>query len=131
MALPFLSSGPSRLLVVSILLGTVFMMVTTPVLSQRVQERGREFFQNRDPDRAASPNLPRWAEPSESPARDAEPRRIQPLDGSSVDGSMRTNAPPPGPAPTPVDGGVALLAAAGAGYAVRKLSEDDEDDEPA
>jgi hypothetical protein len=32
----------------------------------------------------------------------------------------------------PVDGGIALLAAAGAGYAVRKLNQDDEeDDEPA
>jgi len=51
---------------------------------------------------------------------------------------MSTNDGPPelpSPAPTqvPVDGGVALLAAAGAGYAVRKLREedDDEDDEPA
>jgi hypothetical protein len=30
-----------------------------------------------------------------------------------------------------VDGGIALLAAAGAGYAVRKLNEDDDDEEPA
>ena len=46
---------------------------------------------------------------------------------------METNGPPPGDVPVPVDGGLALLAAAGAGYAVRRLSEEEEDgeDEPA
>jgi hypothetical protein len=42
---------------------------------------------------------------------------------------METKAPPPGGEPVPVDGGLALLAAAGAGYAVRKLNEEEEDDE--
>jgi len=44
---------------------------------------------------------------------------------------MQTNQPslPGDPNQVPVDGGLALLAAAGAGYAVRKLNEDEEDDE--
>jgi hypothetical protein len=36
---------------------------------------------------------------------------------------------PGSPDQVPVDGGLALLAAAGAGYAVRKLNQDEEDDE--
>jgi len=36
---------------------------------------------------------------------------------------------PASPDQVPVDGGLALLAAAGAGYAVRKLNEDEDDEE--
>lgn len=44
---------------------------------------------------------------------------------------MQTHQPslPNGPDQVPVDGGLALLAAAGAGYAVRKLNEDEDDEE--
>jgi hypothetical protein len=47
---------------------------------------------------------------------------------------MQTNNPPTlpgGPTQVPVDGGLALLAAAGAGYAVRKLKNDEDDEDPA
>jgi len=49
------------------------------------------------------------------------------------DTQMNSTPPtlPDDPPQVPVDGGLALLAAAGAGYAVRKLNEEDEDDPPA
>lgn len=71
-------------------------------------------------DRGTVGDLPSWAEP-------AEPR------GPSSTNAKSAAAPPdpPGdPTQVPVDGGVALLAAAGAGYAVRKLSEEEEEDPP-
>jgi hypothetical protein len=68
--------------------------------------------------------LPSWAEPSNSSTGS---------DFGSSGGAI-TNAPAPGPGDepnrVPVDGGLSLLALAGAGYAVRKLrSRDDESDE--
>jgi hypothetical protein len=77
-------------------------------------------------------NLPDWAEPSRSGGAtrsggaSSSPTDIQPQV------RPKAPAPPDNPSRIPVDGGVALLAAAGAGYAVRKLSqEEDEEDPPA
>ncbi len=89
------------------------------------QDRSRDAYGN---DAAAqnqdqSIGLPSWAEPGASSTSSALGSAADPI----------TNAPPPpGPPPrVPVDGGLALLAAAGAGYAVRKLRnrESDEVDE--
>ena len=126
-----LTSGLSRLSVVLALMAGV-LFSAHPALSQNYQprEQGRqEQFSERP-----SPNLPEWAKPSESPSSETDRRTPS---SNSLSGTMSTKDAPalPSPAPTqvPVDGGVALLAAAGAGYAVRKLSEEDEDedDEPA
>lgn len=69
----------------------------------------------------SSTRLPSWAEPSSpSPSRTSSP---------SYEKNATTNAPslPSDPDKVPVDGGLALLAAAGAGYAVRKLQDGDGD----
>ncbi len=67
--------------------------------------------------------LPQWAEPQfESPGyHTSPPKRAK---------SMSSNAPvlPPPPDSVPVDGGLSLLAAAGAGYALRKLRKEGEDE---
>lgn len=72
---------------------------------------------------STSTGLPDWAEPS-------DPHALQPSDtkrqgGISPDGPV-THAPDPGddPSRVPVDGGLSLLALAGAGYAVRKLRQE-------
>lgn len=121
------TSGVLRLSVV-VALATVALLLTSPALSQQSSER-EDGIMSRPPDESASPNLPGWAEPAESSVQDRRASSNPTLEGSSVDESMQTNAPPPGEEPVPVDGGLALLAAAGAGYAVRKLNEDEEDDE--
>ena len=77
-----------------------------------------------------SSQLPDWAEstsPSESES--TTPSENTPPPEQRTDDEMRTKAPPPGEEPVPVDGGVALLAAVGAGYAVRKLNQEEEEDE--
>ena len=64
-------------------------------------------------------DLPEWAEPStRSP--------LAPAKGNPI-----TNQPdlPDDPSPVPVDGGLSLLALAGAGYAARKLRQDKDEDE--
>lgn len=71
----------------------------------------------------AKEDAPEWADPSPNTPRES---------GELSDGPRTKvvgNAPTtPGAASrTPVDGGVALLAAAGAGYAIRRLGQDDED----
>lgn len=66
---------------------------------------------------SSSVGLPSWAEPKSSSNAGGGP--ADPI----------TNAPPPPPPPpVPVDGGLALLAAAGAGYAVRRLRKGQRDD---
>jgi len=72
-----------------------------------------------------SSNLPSWAEPSNSSSRDGL------TSNPSQPGDVGTDAPPPpnDPSRIPVDGGLSLLALAGAGYAVRKLRSS-KDDEP-
>ena len=121
------TSGVLRLSVV-VTLATVALLLTSPALSQVHQERDQDVI-DRPSDESVSPSLPGWARPAEPSVSDPQSSRSPAREGSSVDESMRTNAPPPGGEPIPVDGGLALLAAAGAGYAVRKLNEDEEDDE--
>lgn len=121
------ASGVSRLSVV-VFLTIVGLLMTAPAFSQQPREQEHGVV-DRPSEGSASPNLPGWARPAEPSVPDRQSGQSSFQDGSSVDGSMRTNAPPPGPEPTPVDGGLALLAAAGAGYAVRKLNEDEDDEE--
>ena len=127
-------SGAKRLSLVFVCLGA-FLFVATPALSQELRDRGREAPQERSTSES-TPNLPDWAAPSNSRSQDRRFREgsgggsdASSMEGTSVDGSMRPNAPPPGDVPVPVDGGLALLAAAGAGYAVRRLRKE-EDGEP-
>ena len=56
-------------------------------------------------------SLPDWAAPS-------APSAVAPLDDAAL---AESAMPPPPPPPIPVDGGLALLALAGAGLAARKL----------
>jgi hypothetical protein len=112
-------------------LAVVMLLVSgTPAMGQVSSPDESQHFRDR-PSEAEGPThssqLPDWAEPADPSSRSSDRK-------SSIDGEMRTHAPQPpsNPSRVPVDGGVALLAAAGAGYAVRKLSQDDEeDDEPA
>jgi hypothetical protein len=80
--------------------------------------------QLRGPD--ASTRLPSWAEPAPN-------RSSSEIGGSSGEIGANSNATgplPPEPDPIPVDGGLSLLALAGAGYAARKLRQSsDEEDE--
>ena len=115
-----------------LIMGLFLFALATPVEAQIYQDRngqeGGRSVQEKLPGRQQSSpvgsptNLPDWAEPSTS--------------SNPVGDDVQTNAetPPtlPGsPDQVPVDGGLALLAAAGAGYAVRKLNEEGEDDLPA
>jgi len=66
--------------------------------------------------------LPSWAEPD---ARASESGTMPQDDGMQTD-----DTPPPPPIDqVPVDGGLVLLAAAGAGYAVRRLGQSADADE--
>lgn len=117
--------GFPRLLILLVAAG--FLFLTVPA-AQGQGHQGREIAQDRPSDPTHSTQLPDWAEPA------APSSRSNARSKGGVDESFRTNSPPPPPPqpPVPVDGGIALLAAAGAGYAVRKLNQDDEeDDEPA
>lgn len=103
------------------IVGLVFMAVQ-PVVAQSHQERRSREQVRRDqasPSSNSSSNLPDWAEPAqrqnESPSKSGATAKAVPP------------PPPDDPEQVPVDGGLALLAAAGAGYAVRKLNEEDED----
>ncbi len=42
--------------------------------------------------------------------------------------SMAQGGPPPGPGPAPIDGGVAILAIAGAAYGISKLRKKDKEE---
>jgi hypothetical protein len=91
------------------------------------QDRSRDAYGNDAATQSqdGSVGLPSWAEPGANSTSSDPGPAADPI----------TNAPPPpGPPPrVPVDGGLALLAAAGAGYAVRRLrqgSRKDEVDEP-
>lgn len=62
---------------------------------------------------AFAQSVPDWAAPS-------APTAGAPTDAATLD-AMEASMPPPPPPPVPVDGGLALLALAGAGLAARKL----------
>ena len=112
----------SRLSVILAVAGMCFFFAS-PALSQAYQGgEGERARGQSSPAPAHSFNLPDWAKPAEP-----SPNYSEQSQGADLDGSMRTKAPPPGGEPVPVDGGLALLAAAGAGYAVRKLGKDDDD----
>jgi hypothetical protein len=112
--------------------GVVLLLLTSPLVGPaeaQVYQRGgeqtpqeRQFERGRSsPAQQPSTNLPDWAAPS------------SPEPGTNKDGvekMVTPPSPPSNPSRIPVDGGLALLAAAGAGYAVRKLKggEDDTDD---
>jgi hypothetical protein len=121
-------SGTEGLIGVFLTVGFL-VLASGPAEAQSFREsnRDREPRQERsyEPDGSApsqSPtNLPSWAEPS------------PPQDGgitSPDEVGTRAPSPPDNPSRIPVDGGLALLAAAGAGYAVRKLNEEDDDEDP-
>jgi len=130
-----LLTGAKRLSMILLFVGAL-LFAATPALSQELRDRGRDAPQERSTSESTSPNLPDWAAPSNSRISDPQRQELSVGEefGSSPNGSMETNsAPPPPPREqVPVDGGLALLAAAGAGYAVRRLNdeEDEEDESP-
>lgn len=104
-----------------LLLGTQSSVAQTRQSPERLPGSSSEH-QVDDPAGESSTELPSWAEPS-SP----DPSRT----GSSLGNKNATTnapAPPSPPSRVPVDGGIALLAAAGAGYAVRKLRQEDDEE---
>ncbi|WP_146110130.1 hypothetical protein [Salinibacter sp. 10B] len=107
--------------------GMVFLMAG-PALAQPLGDRDQSSQRYEQPGGQERPtssptNLPSWAEPS-------TPESGGTGGVATPEGVQTKAAPPPPTQPqVPVDGGLALLAAAGAGYAVRKLGESDEDEE--
>ena len=61
---------------------------------------------------ASDPSVPDWAAPSSANPYDAP--SVAAVDGPGI---------PSAPAPVPLDGGLSLLALAGAGYAAKKLRD--------
>jgi len=116
--------GFPRLLIVLAVAG---MLLFTASSAQAQSHQGPEGTQDRPANGPThTSQLPDWAEPA-SPSSESSSMRKK---GSTpIDESFQPNAPPPGGEPVPVDGGLALLAAAGAGYAVRKLNQDEDEDE--
>jgi hypothetical protein len=114
-------------------LALLISLVAQPAIAQSYQDEGPRYTNSPQKERSSpqssspsgsSSNLPNWAEPSQS--RDD-------FSSSAGAGAKAMEPPPPGPPggggpppQVPVDGGLALLAAAGAGYAVRKLDGDGE-----
>lgn len=107
-------------------MAAIFVLVAVPVQGQPHLEEGGGVLER--PSHNSVDPVPDWAKPSDgssigdsqAPSEKRPPRSV-------IEEEMETKAPPPGDEPIPVDGGVALLAAAGAGYAVRKLKEDEEE----
>jgi hypothetical protein len=103
------------------------LLLAGPAAAQVSQRGGGEattpqeqrFERGRSGSVQPSTNLPDWAKPSNSREPSASKNDVE---------TMGTPPPPPSnPPQIPVDGGLALLAAAGAGYAVRKLKGGDDD----
>lgn len=110
-----------------LIVGGVLLMGAEPSVAQTQQPQDDHPPQSLDQRIEASETrdspseLPHWAEPSSS---------LSSRDGSTLGGENATTnapAPPSDPSQVPVDSGLALLAVAGAGYAVRKLHEEDEE----
>lgn len=108
-------------------LGAVALAGGTPSMAQSYESQEspsdpstRQFD---DPTQdGSSARLPSWAEPS-SPEYSQD-------GGVASEKQATTNAPalPSKPNQVPVDGGAALLALAGAGYAIRKLHDGDDEE---
>jgi len=115
----------------SIVLAVAGVLLLTASSAQGQSYQGPEATQDRPANGPThTSQLPDWAEPSPLSSKSSSGKNER----MSNNGDFRTSAAPPPPPQeqVPVDGGVVFLAAAGAGYAVRKLNEDeDEDDEPA
>jgi hypothetical protein len=107
-------------------LALLISLVAQPAIAQSYQDEGPQYrdspqreqpgYQSSSPSNSPS-NLPDWAEPTQ-PQNDPSP--------AGEVGAKMAPPPPDDPSQVPVDGGLALLAAAGAGYAVRKLDGDGE-----
>lgn len=109
---------------ISHILGLVLTVLALVGLQPAIaQETSRDAW---DPQASPQTNqsdpvgLPSWAEPDARAETGKTP---------SHEGGPQTDAPPPGGEPVPIDGGLALLAAAGAGYAVRRLGQSGDADE--
>jgi len=109
------------LLVLALLVAGIQPSAVEAQVSDR-PDRDREVLNQQDRRPDASTRLPAWAEP------DTRERSARGQDTRRTPGPI-TNAPPPGGEPIPVDGGLSLLALAGAGYAARKLRQSSDDDE--
>lgn len=96
---------------------------------QSYERRGNEPERSWGQDRSSNStaNLPDWAKPSTPSAPSEGGGQTKPP--SQGPGGMQSKAAPPPPPrdQVPVDGGLALLAAAGVGYAVRKLGKGDKE----
>jgi len=124
------ASRDARIACIPVLLALALLVVgmqpsvATAQMTDR-PDRGPEASQQplRSPD--ASTRLPSWAEPSGTEGSEFR--------GSSDLGAQSNNgAPlPEPPDDIPVDGGLSLLALAGAGYAARKLRQSSDDDDEA
>lgn len=102
-------------------LALLLVLSATPAEAQQQREArwGESPAIQQPQQRSSSSDLPSWAEPGISTARRAPGAEITPEND------------PGGPGPidqVPVDGGLALLAVAGAGYAVRKLRKTPDDE---
>jgi hypothetical protein len=129
------SGGVSRI-GLSLAIG-LFLLAYNPAAAQSFQdsEQDRGPRQERLDQRpgsgpAQSPSsLPSWAEPA-PPSQEERSPTSENMRTRPGNVGTRAPAPPDNPSRIPVDGGLALLAAAGAGYAVRKLNEEDDDEDP-
>jgi hypothetical protein len=123
------ASRDARIACIPVLLALALLVVgmQPSVANAQVSDRPGQgpdmnHRQLRGPD--ASTRLPSWAEPTQPDRGQLEPRDTDP--------GPTTNQPslPGDPSQVPVDGGLSLLALAGAGYAARKLRQSsDEEDE--
>ena len=67
---------------------------------------------------SAAQDVPSWAAPSTSNPYESNGPAVEAVDGPGLPGT---------PTPVPLDGGLGLLALAGAGYAAKKLRDRRED----
>jgi hypothetical protein len=125
------ASRDARIACIPVLLALALLVVgmQPSVVNAQVSDRPGQgpdmnHRQLRGPD--ASTRLPSWAEPKSPVSR--RPDGV----GTQGPGPATNDAPtlPGDPPQVPVDGGLSLLALAGAGYAARKLRQSsDEEDE--
>ena len=102
----------------------LLLFVASPASAQQ-QSEGYGSDTPSGSNQGSEVGLPSWAEPRESPLSGQNPSPTP----AQADSEPVLPGPP---SQVPVDGGLALLAAAGAGYAVRRLkkSSDEEPSEP-